>query len=97
MLGAQPRIGLLASPAIRLTGQFERCCDAAGIEIMHPSGADEAAVLAIIRAVKANAVTEGHRQLAYHAAAQGLMTRGAECLVVACTEFRCWKGATAVC
>ena len=58
MLGAGPRIGLLASPAIRLTGQFERCCDAAGIEIVHPAGADEAAVLAIIRAVKANAVNE---------------------------------------
>ena len=66
MLGARPRIGLLASPAIRLTGQFERCCDAAGIEILNPAGADEAAVLAIIRAVKANAVSDEDRQ-AYRA------------------------------
>jgi aspartate racemase len=91
MLGPRPRIGLLASPAIRLTGQFERGCGDAGIEILHPAGADEAAVLAIIKAVKANAVSEAHKA-AYRAAAQVLVTRGAVCLVVACTELSVLEG-----
>ena len=90
-LGVRPRIGLLASPAIRLTGQFARCCDEAGIEILHPINADEAAVLAIIRAVKANAVNAAHKQ-AYRAAARALVDRGAACLVVACTELSVLEG-----
>lgn len=91
LLGARPRIGLLASPAVRLTGQFERCCDDAGIEILHPAGAEEAAVLAIIRAVKANAINETHKA-AYRAAAAALVERGAACLVVACTELSVLEG-----
>ena len=48
-------------------------------------------MLAIIRAVKANAVSDVHRQ-AYRAAAQDLATRGAACLVVACTELSVLEG-----
>ena len=91
VLGARPRIGLLASPAIRLTGQFERCCDDAGIEILHPTGADEAAVLATIRAVKANSMS-GERRQAYRASASALIERGAASLVVACTELSVLEG-----
>jgi aspartate racemase len=86
-----PKIGLLASPAVRLTGQFERCCDAAQIAIVHPTGDHEASVLAIIRAVKANAVT-APQEKAYRAAAQSLVTEGAACLVVACTELSVLQG-----
>lgn len=90
-LGPNQRIGLLASPAVRLTGLFERQCAQAGIEILAPEGDDEAAVLAIIKGVKAGNVSP--RQLAaYRAAAQALVPRGASQLVVACTELSVLQG-----
>lgn len=90
-LGATPRVGLLASPAVRLTGQMEAACAGAGIEVLHPAGDDEAAVLTIIRAVKANAVTVA-QSAAYRRAAAALVARGAECLLVACTELSVLQG-----
>lgn len=90
-LGEHGLIGLLASPAVRLTGQFERRCDAAGIAILHPDGPHETAVLDIIRSVKAGRTTR--RQLDdYQSAARALAKRGAARLVVACTELSVLQG-----
>lgn len=85
-LGSQPRIGLLASPAVRLTGLFARRCEAAGIEVLWPEGGDDAAVLAVIKAVKAGRPTDG-LMTAYRGAAGNLARRGAGVLVIACTEL----------
>lgn len=89
--GVSRRIGLLASPAVRLTGLFERHCASSGIEILAPGGRDEEAVLSIIRAVKAGSVSDAHKQ-AYRVAADGLVRHGAQCLVIACTELSVLAG-----
>lgn len=88
--GTVSAIGLLASPAVRLTGLFEARCRAAGIAAVFPEGQDDDAVLAIIRAVKAGAVTDGLHQH-YLAAAQRLAER-TDLLVVACTELSALGG-----
>ncbi|MFM9940682.1 MAG: aspartate/glutamate racemase family protein [Hyphomicrobiaceae bacterium] len=86
-LGAKPTIALLASPAVKLTGLFERRCREAGIEVLWPdAGADEAAVLAVIKAVKAGSVSDA-QLAAYRTAARHLIERGAGLLVIACTEL----------
>lgn len=80
------RIGLLASPAVRLTGLFERACAGAGLDILSPNAEHEAAVLTIIKAVKAARV-DAPQRAAYRRAAATLVERGAQVLVVACTEL----------
>jgi aspartate racemase len=85
-LGNKACIGLLASPAVRLTGLFERRCVEAGIDVRWPEGGDDAAVLAAIKAVKADGVSPA-QMAAYRAAARGLVTRGVGLLVIACTEL----------
>lgn len=85
-LGAHPKIGLLASPAVRITGLFARRCEEAGISVLWPDGADNDAVVAVIKAVKAGKVGDA-QMAAYRVAAQGLVKRGAGLLVIACTEL----------
>lgn len=85
-LGDGARIGLLASPAVRMTGLFERRCRDAGIDVLWPSDDDDASVLAAIKAVKAGRVSEPV-MAAYRAAAGRLVGNGAGSLVIACTEL----------
>lgn len=86
LAGTSPAIGLLASPAVRLTGLFERRCGDAGITVLHPDGAHADAVLAAIRAVKASGCSPAE-VAAYREAARDLVARGAKVLVIACTEL----------
>ena len=79
-------IGLLASPAVRLTGLFDARCRAAGLSVIYPEGDDEAAVLTVIRAVKAGSVDDDLARR-YAAAADRLVARGADVLLIACTEL----------
>lgn len=78
------RIGMLASPATRLAGVFERPFAARGLEPVWLQ--DDAPLLDIIRAVKAGAPQE---QTAPALAAQAalLAGQGAQRLLVACTEL----------
>jgi aspartate racemase len=85
-LGPNPRIGLLASPAVRLTGLLERRCRDAGIDVLWPAGEHDAAIVAVIKAVKANRVTDGLLR-DYRDAARRLVENGAGLLVIACTEL----------
>ena len=91
ILAPKSRIGLLASPAVRLTGLFEHHCARAGIGILSPEGAEEVAVLAVIKGAKAGYVSPAQK-VAYRAAADALIARGAACLVVACTELSVLAG-----
>lgn len=75
------RIGMLASPAVRKVGLYEKNLRAAGKEAMFPE--DDAPLLEIIRAVKANRVTDAHRR-DYGAIAQALQ---ADAYLIACTEL----------
>ncbi len=80
-------IGILASPAVRLTGLFEASFRDAGLSILYPAGGDDdEEVLRIIRAVKAGETGAPTRQ-AYEAAALRLAGRGADAVLVACTEL----------
>lgn len=77
------RIGMLASPAVRLSGVFDRHLSTAGLTPVWPR--DDAGVLALIRAVKA-----GHKgSAALNAMADLVRKVSAESdhLLVACTEL----------
>ncbi|HSG57386.1 MAG TPA: amino acid racemase [Paracoccaceae bacterium] len=78
------RIGMLASPATRLTGVFDRALAAQGLVPVWLS--DDAPLLDLIRAVKAGQPLSGlaPRMTALCGLA---VTRGADHLLVACTEL----------
>ena len=78
------RIGMLASPATRLAGVFERPFAARGLEPVWLQ--DDAPLLDIIRAVKAGA-PQGQTAPALAAQAALLAGQGAQRLLVACTEL----------
>ena len=77
------RVGILASPAIRITGVFERPLAEHGVAPLYDRGEEDA--LAAIRAVKVRDYEPARRTLATAAAA--FERAGADALLVACTEF----------
>ena len=80
------RVGLLASPAVRQVNLFEAPFADAGIELVLPSDPDQAALLDVIRAVKAGGPDDG-RIAAFNNVARRLEEAGAEALLIACTEL----------
>ncbi len=77
------QIGMLASPAVRITGAFDAAMAGAGLIPVWPQ--DEGPVLALIRAVKA-----GQSGMAEHKAMRALardMANRSDHLLVACTEL----------
>ena len=81
------RVAMLASPAVRLTGAFDAAFAQAGITPIWPK--DEAAVLALIRRVKAG--DSGAEAKQAMAALADLA--GADHILVACTELSLLTGA----
>lgn len=79
------RIGLLASPAVRLTGAFQAQFDAAGLVPVWPK--DDAPVLALIRQVKAGQVTAGPAGVAALRRLAEDLAPECDHLLVACTEL----------
>lgn len=78
------RVGMLASPATRLASVFDASFAARGLIPVWSS--DEAAMLALIRDVKSGKdPAEAGAALATQA--QGLLGKGAEHLLIACTEL----------
>jgi aspartate racemase len=75
------RIGMLASPAVRKVGLYAQTLQSAGKDAVFPE--DDAPVLDIIRAVKANRVTDAHRR------GYGAIARALDCdaCLIACTEL----------
>jgi aspartate racemase len=80
------RIGMLASPAVRMVGLYAKRLGDAGFEALFPDASDEAVVFETIRAVKANAVSERLR-LDYAGVAGRLIDAGADAFLIACTEL----------
>jgi aspartate racemase len=78
------RIGMLASPAVRMVGLYEKRLGEAGFQALFPSSAGEARILEIIRAVKANRIEERHHR---DYAAIAKLLAGADALLIACTEL----------
>ncbi|MFK7830384.1 MAG: aspartate/glutamate racemase family protein [Congregibacter sp.] len=79
------RLGLLASSALLQIHLYEPWFDDVGIELVYPDVARQSALMNLIRAVKA-----GKQQLniaAFNEAAGMLADRGADSLLIACTEL----------
>lgn len=76
-------VGILASPAVRLTGLFDRAFAVVGLT---PVYAPDDEVLAIIRRIKADGPVTDAR-LALAKVSRGLLARGANIQMIACTEF----------
>jgi aspartate racemase len=80
------KVGLLASTAVGNIRLYHDEFEPLDIETMFPAGEHQVNVMTLIRQVKSKSYTE--RSLAsYNAAAADLKDRGAECLVLACTEL----------
>lgn len=82
----EPVVGLLATETTVRTGLYHTACAPYGIEIVTPCPEDQARVMRIIYAIKG-----GFYDLAMHhelcAIASRLYERGAQALIVGCTEL----------
>jgi aspartate racemase len=76
------RIGMLASPAVRMTGVFDAAFAGTGLMQVYPM--DDTPVLDLIRAVKAGQVLDAD---ALRAPALALLDQGADHILIACTEL----------
>ncbi|WP_372681657.1 aspartate/glutamate racemase family protein [Desulfosarcina sp.] len=80
------KIGLLASPAVAMTGLYTRRFSRLGIEDQWPDPDQQARLLSVIKAVKKGdtgpSVREDYRQVGQH-----LKQKGAEIALIACTEL----------
>lgn len=80
------RIGMLASPAVTLIGLYDGPLRSVGLEPIHAEGHDADRLLAIIRAIKAGAPLASVAG-DFDVLAGRFKDRGAEALLIACTEF----------
>lgn len=78
------RVGMLASPAVRIVGLFDAALQDAGIEPVYPQSNHR--LLDVIKAVKAGRVTAAIRET-LNAIADDLETAGADCLLISCSEL----------
>ena len=78
------RVGMLASPAVRITRLFDEALERRGLTALWPE--DEAPLLAAIRDIKTKGATDFARE-ALNAASAGLAARGAAFQFVGCSEF----------
>ena len=78
--------GLLATDGTVQTGIYQRTFEGSGIELLTPDNADQAAVMDIIyNGVKAGDLA--HDAAAFRAACEHLLARGADVLILGCTEL----------
>jgi aspartate racemase len=80
------RVGMLASPAVRMVGLYKARMEQAGLHALFAEPQDEETLLGIIKAVKAGRLDDKHRE-AHGKIAGKLLDAGADALLVACTEF----------
>ena len=78
------RVGMLASPAVRIVGLFDAALRDAGIEPVYPESNHR--LLDIIKAVKAGRVTTATRDRLTMIAGE-LEVAGADCLLISCSEL----------
>lgn len=79
------RVGILASPAVRLVGLFENRLSSAGISAQFPNAQAESRILDVIRAVKAARITPAMQREYLSIASE--LDETADALLVACTEL----------
>ncbi|WP_107851052.1 cysteate racemase [Oceanimonas marisflavi] len=80
------KVGLLASTAVEMTRLYHEKFAQKGVRVLFPEAEQQHDVMTLIREVKAKSYD--YDSLArYNAAATALKERGAECLILACTEL----------
>lgn len=79
-------VGIAASPAVRLTALYDGPCAARGLRVLYADAANEESLLRVIRQVKAGD-TGAEVSAAFARSLRHLAERGADVLVVACTEL----------
>lgn len=84
LAGADGKVGMLASPAVRQIGLFDAAFDAVGLTPVY--AANDAAMLSIIRRIKAGGPDEISRA-GLRAESSDLLAQGARVQMIACTEF----------
>lgn len=80
------RVGLLASPAVRIVGLYDVALRGAGLDVVMPDADDETVVLETIRAVKAGRLSPSLMQR-YIEVGMNLIDAGADAILIACTEL----------
>ncbi len=80
------RVGILASPALRMAGVFDAACAGTGLTPVY--GADDGALLGLIRLVKREGATDAARA-AFASLSRAL---GEPVQLIACTEFSLLAG-----
>ena len=89
LLAADPRprrVGMLASPAVRMVGLYDKRFGQAGLVPVYPDRQHESELLAIIKAVKAGQLNSEHRR-SYAGIASSIGESGADAFMIACTEL----------
>jgi aspartate racemase len=92
LAGFDGRVGILASPAVRKIGLFDTRFAKCGVRVVYP--ADEAAMLAAIKQIKATGPGPEARGV-LRAASEELLGQQAQVQMIACTEFSLMPEATA--
>lgn len=85
-VGRGGAVGLLASSALGKIALYEPAMAAQELRLLYPGAARQAALMALIGAVKAGRADAKARE-AFSAAAQDLAGQGADLLLIACTEL----------
>ena len=78
------RVGMLASPAVRITGVFDPAFSARGLKPVYPP--DQDGMLTCIRMIKAGGENSAAIELLQNAAIE-LIAMGVDALLVACSEL----------
>jgi aspartate racemase len=85
------KIGMLASPAVAMTGLYSRRFSKLGIQDLWPDPVHQERLLSIIKAIKkgdtGSEVRKGYEQVCAH-----LLLKGASLSIVACTELSALGG-----
>ncbi|WP_274629911.1 aspartate/glutamate racemase family protein [Arvimicrobium flavum] len=78
------QVGILASPAVRMTGLFDTALNQFGLTAVFPE--NDAVMLGLIRQIKAEGVSPAARATLLEASS-ALLAQGASVQMIACTEF----------
>ena len=79
-------VGLLASKAVLITGLYMKPFREQGIDVIYPSPEVQDLVMATVREIKTGRYGIGDREV-LQSASEELVRKGAEALIVACTEL----------
>jgi aspartate racemase len=84
-------VGLLASTAVLNLGLYDHACDSHSIKVLHPDTELQSRLMQAIRNIKKGQSGAGER-ITLQQNADNLVSKGAEVLLIACTELSILSG-----